>query len=166
MKKRIMLIGNSRTGKTSLANCINSENFEVMKSQAICYGENTIDTPGEYLESPLMHKYIISASQDADAVLFIQSFDQPVFSFPPNFAQVFNAKKAGVITKYDLEEKRNSLELLLQNFREIGLEDPWFITSSKTGEGIEELKDYLKYHFLQDSRRGNGYNKKKRIRER
>ena len=138
-----MLIGNSRAGKTSLANCINSEDFEVMKSQAISYGENTIDTPGEYLESPLMHKYIISASQDADVVIFVQSFDQPVFSFPPNFSQVFNARKIGVITKNDLEEKRNGLELLKQNFREIGLVEPYFVTSSKTKEGIEALKDYL-----------------------
>lgn len=143
MKKRIMLIGNSRTGKTSLANRINSDDFEVMKSQTICYGENTIDTPGEYLESPMMHKYIISASQDADAVLFIQSFDQPIFSFPPNFAQVFNTKKIGVITKNDLKEKRHDLGLLLKNFREIGLEEPFFITSSMTGAGIEELKNYL-----------------------
>jgi len=138
-----MLIGNSRTGKTSLANCINSDDLEVMKSQAICYGENTIDTPGEYLESPMMHKYIISASQDADAVLFVQSFDQPLFSFPPNFAQVFNTRRIGVITKNDLQEKRNNLELLLKNFREIGLEEPIFITSSKSKEGIEELKNYL-----------------------
>lgn len=143
MKKRIMLIGNSRTGKTSLANRINSEDFEVMKSQAICYGENTIDTPGEYLESPLMHKYIISASQDADVVLFVQSFDQPVFSFPPNFAQVFNGRKIGVITKSDLPDKWNDLERLQSNFREIGLEEPYFITSVRTGEGIEELKRYL-----------------------
>jgi ethanolamine utilization protein EutP len=143
MRKRIMLIGNSRTGKTSLANRINSEDLEVMKSQAIRYGENTIDTPGEYLESPMMHKYIISAAQDADAVLFVQSFDQPVFSFPPNFAQVFNAKRIGVITKNDLPEKRNDLGILLSNFREIGLDEPIFITSSETGEGIEELKRYL-----------------------
>jgi ethanolamine utilization protein EutP len=143
MKKRIMLIGNSRTGKTTLANLINSEEFEVMKSQAICYGENTIDTPGEYLESPMMHKYIISASQDADAVLFVQSFDQPVFSFPPNFAQVFHGRKVGVITKSDLNEQRNSLKQLLHNFREIGLEEPYFITSAVTGEGIRELKEYL-----------------------
>lgn len=143
MKKKIMLIGNSRTGKTSLANRINSKDFEVMKSQAICYGEKTIDTPGEYLESPLMHKYIISASQDADAVVFVQSFDQPIFSFPPNFAQVFNTRRIGVITKNDLEEKRNELQLLISNFREIGVEEPYFITSSKTGEGLEELKAYL-----------------------
>lgn len=143
MRKRIMLIGNSRTGKTSLASHINSEDFEVMKSQAIRYGENTIDTPGEYLESPMMHKYIISAAQDADAVIFVQSFDQPVFSFPPNFAQVFNTRRIGVITKSDLPEKRNGLEMLLANFREIGLEEPFFITSSKTGEGVRELKEYL-----------------------
>lgn len=143
MRKRIMLIGNSRTGKTSLANHINSEDFEVMKSQAICYGENTIDTPGEYLESPMMHKYIISAAQDADAVIFVQSFDQPIFSFPPNFAQVFNTRRIGVITKNDLDEKRNDLAVLLSNFREIGLAEPFFVISSKTGEGVEELKEYL-----------------------
>ena len=138
-----MLIGNTRTGKTSLANCINSEDLEVMKSQAICYGRDTIDTPGEYLESPMMHKYIISASQDADAVIFVQSFDQPIFSFPPNFAQVFNGARIGVITKNDLDKKRNDLELLLKNFKEIGLKEPFFITSSKTKEGIEELKNHL-----------------------
>ncbi|HWQ78198.1 MAG TPA: EutP/PduV family microcompartment system protein [Anaerovoracaceae bacterium] len=149
MKKRILIIGNSRSGKTSLANSINSDDFEVMKSQAICYGEHTIDTPGEYLESPLMHKYIISTAQDADTVLFVLSFDQQTFSFPPNFAQVFNMEKIGVITKNDLAEKRNSLESLLENFRTVGLEGPFFITSSKTGEGIGELKDYL----LKESRK-------------
>lgn len=143
MKKKIMLIGNSRIGKTSLANLINSEELEVLKSQAISYGENTIDTPGEYLESPMMHKYIISASQDADAILFVQSFDQPIFSYPPNFAQVFNCRKIGVITKDDLGDKRNDLELLLRNFKEIGVDEPYFITSSKTGEGVEELKTFL-----------------------
>ncbi|QOX64048.1 ethanolamine utilization protein EutP [Anoxybacterium hadale] len=143
MKRRIMLIGNSRVGKSSLANCINSENLEVMKSQAISYGKNTIDTPGEYLESPMMHKYIISASQDADAVLFVQSFDQPIFSFPPNFAQVFNCPKIGVITKADLKEKRHELRLLSDNFKQMGVAEPYFITSSHTKSGIEELKKYL-----------------------
>ena len=143
MKRKIMLIGNSRAGKTSLANCINSEDFEVMKSQAICYGRNTIDTPGEYLESPMMHKYIIAASQDADAIIFVQSFDQPVFSFPPNFAQVFNCAKIGVITKEDLKEKRNDVKLLYRNFKEIGLAEPFFITSSRTKKGIKELMQYL-----------------------
>jgi ethanolamine utilization protein EutP len=153
MKKRILIIGSSRCGKTSLANCINSDDFEVMKSQAICYGEHTIDTPGEYLESPLMHRYIISESQNADAVLFVLSFDQQTFSFPPNFAQVFNMEKIGVITKSDLPEKRNSRGLLLEKFREIGLEGPFFVTSSKTGEGIRELKDYLLNRKTEGDRR-------------
>ncbi|WP_227020019.1 EutP/PduV family microcompartment system protein [Sinanaerobacter chloroacetimidivorans] len=143
MKKKMMLIGSSRTGKTSLANWLNSENIEVLKSQTINYGTHTIDTPGEYLESPLMHRYIIAASQDADMILFVQSFDQTGFSFPPNFAGAFNCRKVGVITKADLEEKRNDLELLYRNFKEIGLEGPYFVTSSKTGKGIEELKNCL-----------------------
>ena len=109
----------------------------------ISYGLHTIDTPGEYLENPLMQKYIIAASQDADVILFVQSFDQPNFSFPPGFAGVFNCRKVGVITKADLPIKKYDKEFLFRNFHQIGLEEPFFITSAKTKEGIEELKQYL-----------------------
>jgi ethanolamine utilization protein EutP (predicted NTPase) len=48
-----------------------------------------------------------------------------------------------VITKEDLKEKRHELQLLLDNFKQIGVAEPYFITSSYTKTGIEELKKYL-----------------------
>lgn len=47
--KRIMLIGPSRCGKTSLMQCWRGETLHYQKTQTIIWSPAAIDTPGEYL---------------------------------------------------------------------------------------------------------------------
>lgn len=49
--QRMMLIGPSQCGKTSLTQCLRGENIHYQKTQAIVWSPTTIDTPGEYLET-------------------------------------------------------------------------------------------------------------------
>lgn len=110
----------------------------------VTYGASTIDTPGEYIENPLMYRHVIAASQDAGVLIFVLSYDQPGFSFPPNFALMFNTKKVGVFTKSDLPNRRHTTEELAKRMKETGVPPPYFITSTCTMEGIDELMEYIK----------------------
>ena len=50
-KKRIILIGRSTAGKTTLCQRINNEELHYYKTQTVqVINKNMIDTPGEYLE--------------------------------------------------------------------------------------------------------------------
>ncbi|EER2981097.1 propanediol utilization protein [Escherichia coli] len=44
--QRMMLIGPSQCGKTSLTQCLRGENIHYQKTQAIVWSPTTIDTPG------------------------------------------------------------------------------------------------------------------------
>ena len=54
--QRMMLIGPSQCGKTSLTQCLRGEDLQYQKTQAIVWSPATIDTPGEYLENRSLYK--------------------------------------------------------------------------------------------------------------
>lgn len=139
---RVMIIGGIGAGKSSLAAKINDSEKEVRKTQTLMYDSFTIDTPGEYIENPFMYKNIIAASEEADFIMFVQDINQIRCIFPPGIGRSFNRKTFGVITKAD--GSLENLDKVIKHFREIGVSEPYFITSSKTGKGIKELKKFLK----------------------
>lgn len=49
--KRLMLIGPSQCGKTSLTQVLRGETLRYQKTQAIVWTPAAIDTPGEYLKT-------------------------------------------------------------------------------------------------------------------
>lgn len=138
---KIMIIGGIGAGKSSLSARINNSKEEVRKTQTLTYCDLTIDTPGEYIENPFMYKNIISAAEEADLVMFVQDLEQVRCVYPPGMARTFNKDTVGVVTKAD--GNLDNLPAIFLNFKEMGLEEPFFITSVKTGQGIEELKKFL-----------------------
>ncbi|MBW6100296.1 EutP/PduV family microcompartment system protein [Escherichia coli] len=50
--QRMMLIGPSQCGKTSLTQCLRGENIHYQKTQAIVWSPTTIDTPGRIPRKP------------------------------------------------------------------------------------------------------------------
>ena len=57
-KKRIMIIGPGKSGKTTLAAWL-EDSSDIRRVQNMVYRKNTLDTPGAYLESPWMHHHLI-----------------------------------------------------------------------------------------------------------
>lgn len=141
MKPKVMIIGGIGAGKSSLAARLNDSCEEVRKTQTLTYCSSTIDTPGEYIENPFMYKNILAVAEEADFILFVQALDQIRCVYPPGLARSFNKRTVGVITKADGD--LTNLPRVLLNFKEIGLEEPYFITSAKTGQGIKALKAFL-----------------------
>ena len=60
--KRIMLIGPSQCGKTSLTQCMRGEALHYQKTQAIVWSPTTIDTPGEYLENRCLYSALLASA--------------------------------------------------------------------------------------------------------
>lgn len=140
-KKRIMVIGPTKCGKTTLINILNDYDGPLRKTQDIIYGKNTIDVPGSYIENPWMYKHLIAAAQDASHVLILvdQSSCSNVYS--PGFAKAFRCPVIGVITKIDLMVENEGL--CLRQLKQIGIPEPYYKISVPSGAGIVDLKEYL-----------------------
>ena len=140
-KKRIMVIGPTGCGKTSLVNALNDEDKPIKKTQNIIYGKNTMDVPSSYLENTSMYMHIIAAAQDASHVLILVNQARCIEVYSPGFAKVFRVPVIGVITKSDLMEENEAL--CVQQLKRVGVSEPYFRVSNTTGKGIKELKEYL-----------------------
>ena len=141
MQKKVMLIGSSTCGKTTLSQRINGMKIEYQKTQTIGVINNIIDTPGEYLENRQLYKGIIVTAADSDLIMFLQDATDERFRFSPGQSRFFSVPVIGVVSKTDIatpEQINDAVELL-----ELAGCEKVFLTSAVTGEGVRELLDYI-----------------------
>ena len=135
--KKIMLMGSSACGKTTLAQRLNDLPIDYKKTQTVELINTTIDTPGEYLENRALYKALVVTATQADLILFVQDATDERFRFSPGQAMLFSLPVIGVVTKKDLAapaQLQAARELLeLAGTAEI------YVTSAVTGEGCGEL---------------------------
>ena len=139
MDKKIMLVGKTRTGKTTLIQHLLYGEAQYKKTQAIEFLENFIDTPGEYIELPTMYHALLITSYEVSIILFLIDSQEKSSVFPPNFAQAFNREVIGVVTKLDLggDYEKAKDQLIKAGVKEvfpINYDDP---------STVQALKDYL-----------------------
>lgn len=142
-RRRVMLVGATGCGKTTLAHLINGGGtVKHKRTQDVIYGKYTIDIPGAYLEFPDMYDHIISLAQnDASIIIFMVDQNRAPEVYPPGFAKLFNCKVAGVISKSDsspLNKRRCERQLELA-----GVDRPYFSVNLKDGTGVQELMDFI-----------------------
>jgi len=140
-KKRIMIIGPTNCGKTTLANVLNDYTGPAKKTQDIIYGKNTIDVPGSYIENSWMYKHLIAAAQDASHILILVDPSKHTDVYSPGFAKVFRCPVIGIINKVDLLGEKE--EYCIRQLKQTGVSEPYFKISSLYGAGIGALKEYL-----------------------
>lgn len=137
---RVMLIGRTGCGKTTLAQMLNNEVIEYKKTQMILYEGEIIDTPGEYLENRNYYKALSVASIDVDVVFMLQSADDEESLYPPNFIEMFQGKEIyGIITKTDLNPDTERANKFLEYS---GVEKIYTMNSLKNSN-IEDIKKIL-----------------------
>lgn len=141
MKKRIMIIGPTQSGKSTLANILNDSNRLLKKTQDVIYGKNTIDTPGSYIENASMYKYLIATAQSASVALILIDQSRVTEVYPPGFAKSFTCPVIGVINKIDLSPE--NADICVQQLERIGVSKPYFWISLKDNTGVEALKSFL-----------------------
>ncbi len=140
-KKRIMVIGPSKCGKTTVVNALNDYDGPLRRTPDLIYGKNTIDVPGSYIENTWMYKHIIAAAQDASYVLILVDQSNCTEVYSHGFAKSFRCPVIGVITKCDLMPENE--KKCLQQLKSIGVLEPYFHINFKVGTGIDALKKYL-----------------------
>ena len=143
-RKRIILIGRSAAGKTTLCQRINREELKYRKTQTIeVVNQTMIDTPGEYLQRMYFRGALLVTAADADVIVMVQAATDTMNWFPPAYNTQFAKPAVGVITKADLATEEE-LETAKGYLEAAGVERI-FVTSSISGQGIDEFLEYLEY---------------------
>lgn len=139
--KKIILIGHTASGKTTLCQRLNGLKQEYHKTQAIDVVNCTIDTPGEYLEHRALLRGLVVTAVESDLVLFVQDATSELFYFSPGQSANFPVPVAGIVTKTDIATRSqcDQAEELLQ----LAGADPIFRISSIRGDGMEALLKFL-----------------------
>jgi ethanolamine utilization protein EutP len=139
--KRVMLIGSTGAGKTTLKIVLANSQSPVMKTQAIVFDGPVIDTPGEYMDNPRLYRALLSTAAGVETIIFVQDAARDESAFPPGFARAFPGMTIGVVTKIDLAgSEAEKAERFLEG---LALKGPVFKVSSVTGEGMDELKTFI-----------------------
>ena len=139
--KKIILIGSTACGKTTILQRINGLEQKYKKTQSIEVYNETIDTPGEYLENRGLLKSLMVTAMDAELVLFVQDASREIYCFSPGQASAFPIQVAGIVTKTDIAAPRQIADA--KELLELAGADPVFCVSAITGEGMEELEAFL-----------------------
>ena len=138
--KKIMLFGRVGAGKTTLTQALRGETIHYNKTQYINYHEKIIDTPGEYTERRETGGALALYAYEADVVGLVLSANEPYSIFSPCLTSMVNREAIGIITgidKPDANVERVRRWLKLAGCKKI------FPVSAITGEGIQDLMDFL-----------------------
>ena len=138
--RKMMLVGRSESGKTTLTQALRGENLHYHKTQYINYHDVIIDTPGEYAQTKGLGRALALYSYEADVIGLLMSATEPYSLYPPCVTASANREVIGIITKCD-HEQANIAQA--ENWLRLAGCDKIFPISSYTGEGINELLEYL-----------------------
>ena len=136
--KKLILMGRSGVGKTTLTQALKGEKTHYQKTQSIDYGDFLIDTPGEYAENHDLGAALCLYAYEADVVALLIAADEQYSLFPPNITCMVNRDVIGVVTK----KNKGNPERAERWLRLSGCKTVFFV-DSKTKEGTEEILKYL-----------------------
>lgn len=140
--KRMMLIGRTGSGKTTLCQTINNYDMKYKKTQTVEVIDNTIDTPGEYIENKFYYKALIVTSADSDVIALVQDCTEEESIFPPGFGSIFAKPVIGIITKVDSCIKEEDIKRA-ENILKAAGSEKIFKVSSLNNIGVDEIREYL-----------------------
>ena len=139
--RKIVLMGRSEAGKTTLTQALKGEKIEYHKTQYVNNFDVIIDTPGEYAQTKGLGHALALYAYEADVVGLLVSATEPYCLFPPCCTAMANREVIGIVTKIDVvggDKERAENWLKLAGCKKI------FFVNSKGNEGIVELLEYLK----------------------
>lgn len=139
--KKIILMGRSECGKTTLTQALKGEKLTYHKTQYTNYYDVIIDTPGEYVENRVLSSALALYAYEADVVGLLISSTEEFSLLSPNITCLVNRDVIGIVTQIDQPNgnpKRAKEWLSLAGCTKI------FFVSATTGEGVWDILDYLK----------------------
>ncbi len=131
--KKIILVGRSEAGKTTLTQAMRGEQIKYQKTQYTNYHDVIIDTP-------VLAGALALYSYEADVVGLLLSAREEYSLYSPNITCLVNREVIGIVTQIDHIDAHpgRAIEWLkLAGCEKI------FLVSAYNGVGIRELLEYL-----------------------
>ncbi len=137
---KVILIGRSESGKTTLTQALMRKGIKYEKTQIVNRGDFIIDTPGEYIQSRHFGGALAVYAYESDIVGLLLSADEPYSLFSPNITSMANRLVIGIVTGID---RKGANPERAENWLRLAGCKKIFRVSSITGEGIDELRSFL-----------------------
>ncbi len=138
--KKLILMGRSMAGKTTLTQALRGEEIHYYKTQDVHHYESVIDTPGEYAQSRRLGKALALYTYEADVVGILAAANEPYSIFPPNVTCQANRECIGIVTKIDLPDA--NLEQADRWLKNAGCKKIFHVNSID-GTGVADILAYL-----------------------
>lgn len=139
--KKIILIGRSGAGKTTLTQAMKGEEIKYHKTQYVNYFECIIDTPGEYAQTHELGYALALYSYEADVVGLLLSATEPYSLYPPNITCMVNREVVGIVTQ--INEPKADPERAARWLRLSGCKKIFYVDST-VGTGVPDILSYLR----------------------
>jgi len=137
---KLMLVGKTGSGKTTLTQAIQGQEIAYRKTQAVKYSGAIVDTPGEFAENRRYYSALVVSSYTCDLIGFVQDATAVNSIFPPKFASMFTKRVIGIITKTDLSAANL---VRAQKFLKWAGATDIIQTSAIENMGIQTIQSYL-----------------------
>ena len=99
--KKLILMGRSGAGKTTLIQALSGQDISYQKTQGIEFEGFMIDTPGEYAENATLGRALALYTYEADIVGLLCSATEDYCLFPPCVTSQCNREVIGIVTQID-----------------------------------------------------------------
>lgn len=139
--KKIIFMGRSECGKTTLTQALKGDRISYHKTQYINHFDVIIDTPGEYLQTHSLGHALALYTYEAQVVGLLLSATEPFSLYPPNITCMCNRDVIGIVTK--TQHPRANPNRAADWLRLAGCKTIFYV-DSKTGEGIALILEYLR----------------------
>ncbi|MDD3340197.1 MAG: EutP/PduV family microcompartment system protein [Lachnospiraceae bacterium] len=139
--RKIVLMGRSESGKTTLTQALKGEKISYHKTQYVNNFDVIIDTPGEYAQTVNLGYALALYAYEADVVGLLIAANEPYCLFPPCCTSQVNREVIGIVTKIDKPDadvERADNWLRLTGVKKI------FHVNSKQNEGVGDILEYLR----------------------
>ncbi|MBS7297858.1 MAG: ethanolamine utilization protein EutP [Eubacteriales bacterium] len=138
--KKLILMGRSESGKTTLSQVLRGEEISYDKTQYIKFENCLIDTPGEYAQTHHLGRALALYSYEADMVGLLIGATEPYSLFPPCITCMVNREVIGIVTK---SEEKGANPDRAENWLRLSGCKKVFRIDSVTGYGVNDLISYL-----------------------
>lgn len=140
--KKVIFIGKTGSGKTTLCQRIHDLDLQYKKTQSVEVYDESIDTPGEYIENRFYYKALIVTAVDADRIALVYDCTAEESYMAPGFSSMFAKETIGIITKIGLASEEWQIQRAEEELKKAGVERI-FKVDTILGKGIDELVSYL-----------------------
>ena len=132
--KKLVLIGRSEAGKTTLTQALRGEKIHYHKTQYVNNFDVIVDTPGEYAQTKGLGHALALYTYESDVVGLLVSAIEPYCLFPPCITCMANREVIGIVTK--INDPNANVKLA-------GCKTIFYVDSKKQ-QGIPEILEHLR----------------------